>query len=302
MRVLFVCSGNRSENSPFVHEQANSIRDKNIQVDLFYIKGHGYKGYLKNIVPLREKVRAYNYDLIHAHYGLAGMVASLAASAPVVVTYHGDDINIPKNRMLSFVASRLARSNIYVSERLLQKAIAPKNGHVIPCGVDLKTFYPIDKLEARERVNFVAGEFYVLFSGAFAEPVKNVSLARDVLSRCPEKVHLIELKGYSRSEVNLLMNACDALLMTSFSEGSPQVIKEAMACNCPIVATDVGDVRELIAGTRGCYVTDYDPQEIATKLRAAMRFGKTDGRERIEDLDVARVADKVVAIYKTATE
>jgi teichuronic acid biosynthesis glycosyltransferase TuaC len=71
-----------------------------------------------------------------------------------------------------------------------------------------------------------------------------------------------------------LLNAADLLLLTSLTEGSPQVIKEAMACNCPIVATDVGDIREIIGYTDGCYITTFKPSDVAVKIQAAFLLGK----------------------------
>jgi teichuronic acid biosynthesis glycosyltransferase TuaC len=88
--------------------------------------------------------------------------------------------------------------------------------------------------------------------------------------------------------------------LTSLHEGSPNIIKEAMACNCPIVSTDVGDVRDVVSGTEGCYVTTYDPEDIAEKLKSALQFNKrTAGREKIQHLDSNIIAHKIISIYKT---
>ena len=117
-----------------------------------------------------------------------------------------------------------------------------------------------------------------------------------------ESVELLELKGYSREEVTLLMCAADVFLMTSFTEGSPQVIKEAMACGCPIVSVDVGDVKERTAGVEGCFVADTrNADELAKLLAKALAFdGRTKGRERIiaDGLDNRQVAEKLMEIYK----
>ena len=114
-------------------------------------------------------------------------------------------------------------------------------------------------------------------------------------------IELIELKGYTRDQVNALMYSCDALLMTSKTEGSPQVVKEAMACGCPIVSTDVGDVKERVAGVEGCYVVkSREPREIAEALEMAVAFeGKTNGREKILEYGLTNelVAKKIIKIY-----
>ena len=144
---------------------------------------------------------------------------------------------------------------------------------------------------------------YILFAGAFDNAVKNAPLAKDAVELLDcSNVELLELAGYSREEVTLLMCAADAFLMTSHSEGSPQVIKEAMACGCPIVSVDVGDVRERTESVEGCYVANSrNPEELADLLKKALAFDKkTNGREKIitDELDNQQVAHKLIAIYE----
>ena len=140
----------------------------------------------------------------------------------------------------------------------------------------------------------------MLFSGSFTNEVKNPTLAQQAMENIAD-AEFVELRGYSREEVNLLMNAADCLLMTSHREGSPQVIKEAMACGTPIVSVDVGDVKEVISGTEGCYIAERNPDDIANKIRQALAFkGKTNGRQRIIDLGLSNdlVAKRLVGIYQ----
>ena len=143
-------------------------------------------------------------------------------------------------------------------------------------------------------------EGFVLFSGSFTNEVKNPTLAKEAMAKVDE-AELVELRGYSREEVNLLMNAADCLLMTSHREGSPQVVKEAMACGTPIVSVDVGDVKEVMGNTEGCYIAERNPDDIADKIRQALAFkGKTKGRQRIIDLGLSNdlVAKRLVGIYQ----
>lgn len=140
---------------------------------------------------------------------------------------------------------------------------------------------------------------YILFSSGFDRPVKNPDLAFEALKKVTENCQLIELKDKTREQVNLLLNASDALLLTSSSEGSPQVIKEAMASNCPIVTTDVGDIKEVIRNTEGCYITSFEPDDIAEKINLAISFNKrTNGRDKINHFDNNKIAEKVFDIYK----
>ncbi|MFW5983504.1 MAG: glycosyltransferase, partial [bacterium] len=87
-------------------------------------------------------------------------------------------------------------------------------------------------------------------------------------------------------------------------EGSPNVIKEAMACNKPIVSTNVGDVEWLFGNTEGCYLSDFNPENFAKQLEKAICFsetkGETKGRDRIIELklDASSVAKKITEVYR----
>ncbi len=139
----------------------------------------------------------------------------------------------------------------------------------------------------------------MLFPSYFENPVKNRALAENAINILNEDIVLLELKNKSRAEVSRIINSVDVLLLTSFSEGSPQVIKEAMACNCPIVATNVGDIKEVIGETEGCYITSFDCHDVAEKLKMALTFGKrTNGREKIKRFDNKIVASTIYNVYK----
>src|SRR4030095_6406501 len=162
----------------------------------------------------------------------------------------------------------------------------------------------LDKSLSRLKMNLNKDNINIVFSGAFDNPVKNYDLAKTAIGLIPEAtINLIELKGYKRMEVNYLLNASDLFLLTSKSEGSPQIIKEAMACNCPIVSTDAGDVREMIAGSEGCYITSFEPEDVAAKIRLAIKFAsRTKGREKIKRFDNNLIAEKIYSIYKEVSD
>ena len=303
MKVLVVASFNKGHFAPFITEQAEAVKAAGCEVDFFGLQGKGLKGYLKNLPALKRKIREFQPDVIHAHYGLSGLFANLQRRVPVVTTYHGSDINDKSVRRFSKMAMRLSAWNVFVSEKTLAIAQPRKQYSLIPCGVDLSENQLVSKEEARKKMHLAEGGRYVLFAGAFDNAVKNAPLAKETVALMGDpEVVLLELKGYSREEVSLLMCAADAFLMTSFSEGSPQVIKEAMACGCPIVSVDVGDVKERVAGTEGCHVAGTsNPKELGVMLWQAFSFkGKTLGREKLiaEGLDNKTVAEKVIAIYR----
>lgn len=302
MRVLVVCSYKRDLSgniAPFIKEQMDALRKKGVEYECFMVKGKGVLGYLKNLKALKETVLRYQPEVIHAHYGLCGLLANLQRKVPVVTTYHGSDINNPKTLYYSKMAIRLSAWNIFVSRGSMIVVHQEKRCSLIPCGVDLCDLQQTGKAEARQRMGLPMDRRYVLFAGSFDNDVKDAPLAKRVVELMD--VELLELRGYSREEVTLLMCAVDALLMTSKSEGSPQVIKEAMASGCPIVSVDVGDVRERTNGVEGCYVTTTrDPKELKEMLVKAMAFeGKTKGRDKIiaDGLDNESIAGKLVEIY-----
>ena len=303
MKVLVVASYNKGRFAPFVTEQAEALKAAGCEVAYWGLRGKGLRGYLGTLPALKREIKTFQPDVIHAHYGLSGLLANMQRRAPVVTTYHGSDINERKALMFSKLSMRLSAWSIFVSRKTMEIAKPRKEYSLLPCGIVLSDLQLADRSEARRRMNLSIDRKYVLFAGAFDNTVKNASLAKDVVAALhDEPVELVELKGYSRDEVTLLMCAADALLMTSFTEGSPQVIKEAMACGCPIVSVDVGDVKERIEGIDGCYVArTREPKELADLLRDALLFeGKTEGRARIiaDGLDNRQVAEELLTIYK----
>lgn len=302
MKVLIVASYNKNRFAPFIVEQAEALKRHGCEIDYLGLQGKGIKGYLKNLPVLRRSIRAFRPDVIHAHYGLSGLLSNIQRQIPVVTTYHGSDINDKKALRFSKIAMRLSAWNIFVSTKTLEIAKPKKKHSLIPCGIDLSDLQLTEKSAARQKMSLSAEKKYVLFAGAFDNKVKNAPLAKEVVSLLRDNnVELLELKGYLRDEVTLLMCAANAFLMTSFTEGSPQVVKEALACGCPIVSVDVGDVKERTQGVDGCYVANTrNPEELTGLLQKASQFeGKTKGREKIiaDGLDNNIVAKRIMGMY-----
>ena len=310
MKVLVVCSfKERIEGhiAPFVKEQVVALRNSGMECEVLLVKGKGVLGYLKQLKPLKERINVFNPDVVHAHFGLCGLLVNLQRQIPVVTTYHGSDINDKKALPFSKMAMRLSVWNIFVSHKTLEIAKPKPNHSLLPCGIDLSDLQLTEKSEARKKMKLDEDKQYVLFAGAFDNAVKNAPLAKEAVALLhDEKLELLELKGYSREEVTLLMCAADAFLMTSFTEGSPQVVKEALACGCPVVSVDVGDVKERLESVAGCHVaTTREPMELDELLRKALAFdGKTNGREKLlaDGLDNRQVADRLVGIYKNVVK
>lgn len=305
MRILIVASYNHGCYAPFILEQAEAVRNQGLVVAFYGVKGKGLWGYLRNFSLLKKELKAFRPDVIHAHYGLSGLLANLQRKVPVVTTYHGSDINDQRVLPFSKAAMWLSAWNIFVS----QKTARPNNKRfsLLPCGIDLCALQLTEKNEARRQVGLEAEKRYILFAGSFDNPVKNSALAKEAVAMLRDNnVELLELKGYTREEVTLLMCAVDALLLTSLSEGSPQVIKEALACGCPIVSADVGDVKERIDGVAGCYLAETNTSlAFAELLSHAFLFsGKTEGRKRIIDdgLTNVEISKRVLEVYKMVSK
>lgn len=313
MKILIVGNNKPGHFAPFVEEQARALQQQGCDVVFFGVQGKGIIGYLRCLLALKRAIKQHQPNLIHAHYGLSGLLANLQRIVPVVTTYHGSDINVPSVLRFSKIAMRLSAWNIFVSKRNIAIAQPKDKYTLLPCGVNLPL--PWSEMQTQrvgqltlnqwvqEKLN--AGVKHVLFAGAFNNAVKDPELAKAAINDLASEgveVELIELKGYNRDQVNALMYNCDALLMTSKTEGSPQVIKEAMACGCPIVSVDVGDVAERVSGVEGCYVvSSREPAAIAEALQQALAFpGKTNGRQRIIEMGLSntQVAERLMAIYK----
>lgn len=299
MKILVVASNNRNSFAPFVMEQVESLRSIGCVVELFGIVGKGVKGYLSSLPELKQKINEFNPDVIHAHFGLCGLLANLQRIVPVVTTYHGCDINNIKLRPLSLPSLILSKYNIFVSKNQKNKVswILGKNTSVIPCGVNTDFFVPQDKKTARERLNLPLDKTLILFSSTFARPEKNAILAKDSLSLL-KNVELLELDGYTREEVVLLMNAVDCGLLTSIREGSPQFTKELLSCRRPIVSTNVGDVAEQFQDVEGVFIGEFDANDIAEKIQKAILFNEIILPDNWnEKYDNKSIALKLFSIY-----
>ncbi len=315
MKVLFVHSGNskRYPVSPFLQAQADSLRAEGVEIEFFPVVGKGL-GYLRNVEPLRKAIRSARPDVVHAHYALCGWVAVLARGRrPIVLSLMGDDaqgtFTGPDRRTWSswfyIVLTRFIQpfvdAIIYKSRDLGKVVWRDRIGHLLPNGVRLEQFRA-DPDGAEKESGFDRSKKHVLFLGDPSDPNKNVTLVREavkLLGRGDVELHTPH--GTDHDTVVKLMNSADVLALCSFGEGSPNVIKEAMACGCPIVSVPAGDAEWVIGETEGCFMTDHDPPNFASGLERALAFnGRTRGRERIImlGLDAKSTARKLIDIYE----
>lgn len=309
---------------PFVFEQGESLRLLGHDIAYFPISGN----YLLALGGLKKKIREFQPDIVHAHYGLSAITAELQSLVPVVTTFHnGETLNWRFNLLTSLFSLR-AKYVVYVAQHIHDLLyFKAKKYSIIPCGVNMDDCHIIDQITAREQLGFETGVKYILFGGGFDNQRKNYAILRNAVERMEKapwipveggercgNIVCLEMKGLSRAECVLRMNACDLFALPSHSEGSPQALKEAVACNCPIVATDMADVRHLLGDLPGHYILrnprktherwDADENslnELVELLQEALQFsGRTAGRDRITELQLSneQVAKRLVEIYE----
>jgi teichuronic acid biosynthesis glycosyltransferase TuaC len=311
MKILFVSSGNSASGiSPIVSNQGASLANAGCDVEYYLIKGRGIKGYLSNVIPLKQKIKKGQYVIVHAHYALSAYVAGLAGAKPLVVSLMGSDVKGGNaSRVILKVLSWIFKWQAVIVKSKELGSGKFDSAHVIPNGVDTEQFLPEDRKQCCAKLGWNDNDVNILFAANPARKEKNFALTHEALKRIDTpNTALHVLDDIPHSELVYWYNAADVVLLSSLWEGSPNVIKEAMACNRPIVATDVGDIRWLSGNEPGHFISGFSQEEFAGKLKLAIDFsrehGLTNGRQRLLDLglDSATVAGKIMEIYKIAAK
>ena len=315
MQILFICSGNHGKLHHGTQEQINSLINSGINIEVFLIIGRGFAGYLKNIVNLRKAIHDNKYDLLHAIGGHSGLAATLTLSKKrLCVSYLGSDLqgtfySSKLRGIINKLLRRIIRLSTFFPDRIIVKSArmlntlperVAKKCHVVPNGVNFNVFKPMEKKKAREFLGLSQNKNYILFLGNPKSLNKNYALLEKAYNKISDgNVELITPFPVEHSSIPFYMNACDVLVLTSYNEGSPNIIKEAMACNCPIISTDVGDVHEIIAGTENCYITEFNDQKLAALIMKVLESKKrSDGRSRIQHLSLESTATKIKTVYE----
>lgn len=304
--------GKSLDMAPLVR-QVESLRDVGAEVEVLEVQGIKRLKYLQTLPTLHRLAR--NVDIIHGHYAFCGWLARSVLSKPVVCSFMGDDVlGTPdaegrvnqKGKAIIASSRKLARmlDAVIVKSQEMAEVIAPVPSHVVPNGVDMKSFTCIDKTEARKQLSLDLEKRYVLFPGNPRNPRKGFDLAEKALEIAKNQsyhdLELVVLWGVAPTDVPVYMNACDAMLMASWIEGSPNVVKEAMACNLPVVSVPVGDVEHLFEGVNGYTICPRDPAAMADGLIEQLATQQpADGRDALLQmkLDTSSVALRLLEIY-----
>ena len=300
IKIVHVYKGNgKNLRNSVIDAQIDSIKDDSIQIIKFPLKTSGALSYFWEFFRLRKYVKENDVDLIHAHYSYSGIISGLTLKKTICSLMGSDvfDESLLIKLVVRFFYNFIWSETIVKSQQMLD--FFP-NSVLIPNGVNLDFFNIISKNKALDKTDLEENKINIIFvSESIHRKVKNYKLAKYAVNLLPNNFKLNTVSNKTQNQLVNYYNAADVLLLTSNSEGSPNVIKEAMACNCPIVSTDVGDVKQVIEKTDNCYISNSNPKDIADKIIDSTFTGKrTNGRENIKYLDSKVIAKKIVAIYK----
>lgn len=322
LRVLMVTGAYPTVEIPhwgtFIKSQVDSLIAEGVMVEVVHPRpGPMPLRYLSAIGRVFAQTLSRRYDIVHGHYGLWCLAARMQWRVPVVASFLGSDLlgtpttagdaaSTNKSAFVVRISQWLSRhvDAAIVKSDEMRRLTPSSRVFVIPNGVDFTRFHPIPRAEARAALGWKPDGNYVLFGNNPRLPVKDFPLAQRAVERVRARgipVELIAANGLPHDAMPTYMNASNALLLTSVHEGSPNVVKEAMACNVPVVATNVGDVAEVIGHTAGCHVCSRDPDDLAEAICQALRFDTpTTGRTDIAHLDHALVARQIIEAYRFA--
>jgi glycosyltransferase involved in cell wall biosynthesis len=316
MKILFVASGNKAgKPGAVVKNQADSLQSSGISIDFFLVKEKGLLGYIKAGVKLGSFLKNNHYDIIHAHYTLSGWSAVIGSGKlPVILSLMGSDTYgdiIAPNKaafkskyltLLTYLIQPCVKKLISKSPNIEKFVWQKKKSVIIPNGIDTEKFKPSEVLKKDLGLN--EKKKHVLFLGDRNSIRKNYQLVKKAFNYLKnQNVELLNPYPVSHEQIPKYLNAVDLLIHPSLAEGSPNLVKEAMACNCPVVSTDVGDIRWLFGNESGHYICDFDPQDVSAKIEQALSFieknDRTNGRSRIIELglDATSIAEKLKCIY-----
>lgn len=304
----------------FVAEQVESVRARGVEVDVLHLPRHELGRYVYRGLgrKVKDAVASFDPDLVHVAYGgvMAETVTRSIRDRPVLVTFHGTDLLAGRASgflhalalrlgvVASHRAARRAAGVIVVSRTLLDalpRSLDRSRVWVVPNGVDLSRFRPLDWAECQRTLGWHPARTHVLFPASPSRPVKRFELAEAAVAaanRDGADIELHALERVAHDDVPMWLNAASAILLTSAHEASPVIVKEALACNVPVVSVDVGDVCERVADVEGCFIADATPEDLAAKLLRALARGEPiAGRERVAELSLERVATQVHRIY-----
>jgi teichuronic acid biosynthesis glycosyltransferase TuaC len=306
MRVLLVTnmwpSAERPALGVFVRDQVEALREiDGVELELYAFQGGGASDYARAARGVSRRFRGTRFDVVHAHYGLTAWCALAVRGAPHLVTFHGTDLEHRTVGPLSRAVARLVEAPATVTARLgrsrLPGAGRARRVAVLPCGVNMDRFTPEDRAAARERLGLDRAGRYLLFPADPGRPEKRHDRARALADAAGAE--LLTYEGRRPGEVPSLVNASNAVLATSEREGFGLAPLEALACDVPVLATDVGIAPLALAGVAGTHCSPFDRDRWLRALEPHLEAAdpRVEGRSRAALFDRNRMARRVFEAY-----
>lgn len=310
MKILFVTNMYPTTENPgwgsFIMREAESLKRVGQTVDVLHFQGtKSTLKYIKACFTVFMQTLHCRYDIVHAHYGLSGFPALFRWRTPLVITLHGSDALV--GRMEPFVSRlvcKMADAVIVVSRQIASRI----PGEVIPIGVDWEKFRLRDRTEARVKLGLPVKRRLILFPYNPQRKIKRFDLAKaavETLKLSGYDIELLVVSNVAGEEMPWYYSAADAMILCSDSEGSPCAVKEALACNIPVVSTDVGDVCEIMAGVSGTVICEQKAHALAQGLEEILSKGENhgcDGRSAMQRYDLRLTVNSVMDVYKHVLE
>lgn len=312
MKVLHITNNYPSEKNPifgiFVKEQVDSLSKLGIKNHIFFIntREKGKYHYIPSIFKLFIHLTFNKYNVIHCHHAYSGLVLFLTGYMffnKNIISYQSDPKIEGGNKIFKLLHFF---SNTIIIKNGVSTFVNYKKIKVIPNGVNLDFFKPIEREKAKEFLGLDINKKYILFMDSYDKrPYKRVDRFDEIIKILVQnyknmKIEPIKLTNTERNKIPYFLNACNLHLLTSDVEGSPNSVKESLACNVPVVCTPVGDTKSLISKVQGSFVSkSFEPSELAMLVVSALNFERINGRQVIVErkLDSDSIALSIKNIY-----
>ena len=317
MKVLHITNNFPTKQYPvfgiFVKEQIESLTNLGVENEVFFINGRelGRKAYWSSIKKLRKKLKNSDYDILHCHHSFSALILFLTfrfSKFKKIVSYQ----NPPEKEGGLFLFKLVnVFFNVIIVKNISESVLNNSKVNYLPNGVNTEFFKPQDVEESLRKLKLDSNIKYILFMDSYKRRTqKRVDRFDEVINILlkngnPHNIQPLVLTNTDRSLIPSYMSVSSLHLLTSDFEGSPNSVKECLACNIPVVTCPVGNVHDLIGDVNGCYISKtFEPKELAILVLKCLEKVSFNGRDKLlsKKLDINSVALNLEMIYKSMIE